>query len=298
MPLVAVEELARSLKLPGLEGARLQSFIKAGLGKMERFQTDEGGYSLWVGGKPEPFLTAFALWGLKQAPRRRAQGPATDVRRRHPLAARFADPRRQGRRRRSTTSWARWGAARSPSTCWPRWAARIPATPASCSRSKDKLPRFGTAFLARALAGTLGKRHASVTGLLDDLSRSIETTGALAMIHEPAGHDLGWYMSDDVRTTAIATDAFLDLRPEEPSLPKLVKGLFGQRRDGRWATTQDNLFGLVSLVHYVRSREEGDVSVEARLGDRTVLEGDLSGQAPHPARDGHARLRRTRRRRR
>src|SRR4029077_19143473 len=28
---------------------------------------DEGGYSLWMGGQPEPFLTAFALWGLKQA---------------------------------------------------------------------------------------------------------------------------------------------------------------------------------------------------------------------------------------
>src|SRR5262249_37951986 len=67
IPLVAVEELAKSLKLPGLEGPALQRFIRAGLGKLERFQTDEGGYSLWVGGKPEPYLTAFALWGLKLA---------------------------------------------------------------------------------------------------------------------------------------------------------------------------------------------------------------------------------------
>ena len=61
-------------------------------------------------------------------------------------------------------------------------------------------------------------------------------------------------MSDDVRTTAIATDAFLDLRPSEPMLPKLVKGLFGERQHGRWRTTQDNLYALVALTHYVKSR--------------------------------------------
>ena len=64
---VAVEELAKSLKLTGLDGPALQKFIRAGLGKLEKFQTDEGGFSLWIGGKAEPYLTAFALWGLKLA---------------------------------------------------------------------------------------------------------------------------------------------------------------------------------------------------------------------------------------
>ena len=69
-------------------------------------------------------------------------------------------------------------------------------------------------------------------------------------------------MSDDVRTTAIATDAFLDLRPSEPPLPKLVKGLFGERAARPWRTTQDNLYALVALTHYVKSRpsERGDAS--------------------------------------
>jgi uncharacterized protein YfaS (alpha-2-macroglobulin family) len=279
VPLIAVEELARSLKLPGLDGPNLQRFIRAGLAKLERFQTDDGGYSLWMGGKPEPFLTAFALWGLKQA---RDAG--------HPIPARMID---------GGVRWLHEALARDGNVAGPiddilgergsrAFAVHVlaalgspdPAYASKLLEDKGRLPLFGTAFLARALAASLGPRHAAVTGLVDDLARAVEVSGPLAMLHERKDRDLGWYMSDDVRTTAIATDAFLDLRPEEPSLPKLVKGLFGERRHGRWDTTQDDLFGLVSLVHYVKARDVGgSVSVVAKLGDRKVLAGPLVGKA-------------------
>ena len=280
VPLIAVEELAKSLKLPGLDGPNLQRFIRAGLGKLERFQTDDGGYSLWMGGKPEPFLTAFALWGLKQA---RDAG--------HPVPKRMID---------GGVRWLHEALARDEKVAGPiddilgergsrAFAVHVLAElgspdPAYASRlleGKQQLPLFGTAFLARALAASLGPRHAAVTGLVDDLSRAVEVSGPLAMLHERPGHDLGWYMSDDVRTTAIATDAFLDLRPEEPSLPKLVKGLFDERHGGGgWETTQDDLFGLVSLVHYVKTRDAGGgVSVVAKLGDKKILGGPLVGKA-------------------
>ena len=82
-------------------------------------------------------------------------------------------------------------------------------------------------------------------------------------------------MSDDVRTTAIATDAILDLRPSEPMLPKLVKGLFDERQHGRWRTTQDNLYALVALTHYAKARSCATATVEATLGGKTVLAGDF-----------------------
>ena len=88
-------------------------------------------------------------------------------------------------------------------------------------------------------------------------------------------------MSDDTRTTAIATDAFLDLRPSEPMLPLLVKGLFGQRQNGRWQTTQDNLYVLVALTHYVKSRPLGNATVDTTLGDQKVLAGDFKGKSTH-----------------
>ena len=280
IPLVAVEELARALKLPGLDGRALQTFIRAGLGKLEHFQTEEGGFSLWVGGKPEPFLTAYALWGLKLA--RDAGHPIPKGMIERGVAwlhgslgtdAKVAGPIDDLLGEMGSRAFAVHvlGLLDSPD---PGYASKLLA-------QKDDLPRFGTAFLAQALALDLGPRHAAVTGLLDDLSSAIETKGPVALIRERPGHDLGYYMSDDVRTTAIATDAFLDLRPEEPSLALLVKGLFGQRNRGRWETTQDDLFGLVSLVHYVKSRPLGNVSVTATLAGQPVFAGRLAGKTLH-----------------
>ena len=158
-----------------------------------------------------------------------------------------------------------------------------PGYAAKLLEKKAGLPRFGEAFLARALAQNVGAQHPSVVALLDGLVNAAQPQGATAtaLIREPGGASMHWYMSDDVRTTAIVTDAIIDLRPSEPMLPSLVKGLFGERRNGRWSSTQDNLYALVALTHYVKSRPTGGVSVEAAIGAKTVLSGDFRGKTTH-----------------
>jgi uncharacterized protein YfaS (alpha-2-macroglobulin family) len=280
IPLVAVEELAKSLKLSGLDGPNLQRFISAGLGKLEKFQTDEGGFSLWVGGQPEPYLTAFALWGLKLA---------SDAGHKLPpgMIDRGANYLRAQLGRDATVAGgahSELGELGSRAFAVHVLAMLQKPDPGYANKlleKKAELPRFGEAFLARALAMNLGAQHPAVTGLLDDLVHAMEAKGSAAIIREPDADRLHWYMSDDVRTTAIATDAFLDLRPSEPALPALVKGLFGERRNGRWMTTQDNLYALVALTHYVKSRPLGNVTVSATLGDHKVLAGDFKGKSTH-----------------
>jgi uncharacterized protein YfaS (alpha-2-macroglobulin family) len=276
IPLVAVEELARGLKLPGLEGPQLQRFIRAGLTKLEGFQTDEGGFSLWMGGKPEPYLTAFALWGLKLASDAGHPLPKTMIPRGvawlHQALARDDkvasdvddDLGEMGSRAFAVHVLAMLD---SPDAAY---ATKL-------LEDKAKMPRYGQAFLARALALNLGASSASVTGLLDDLAGAARPDGAAALIGERRDHDLSWYMSSDLRTTAIATDAFVDLRPSEPLLPKLVRGLLAGRRDGHWDTTQDDLYALVALVHFVKTQAVSDVTVAATLGDKTVTAGPLDG---------------------
>jgi uncharacterized protein YfaS (alpha-2-macroglobulin family) len=280
IPLVAVEELAKSLKLSGLDGPALQKYIRAALAKLERFQTEEGGFSLWVGGQPEPYLTAFALWGLKVAADAGHKLPPGMIERgtRYLRAQLGRDSKlAEGVHSELGELGSRafavhvLGMLNSPD---PGYANKL-------LEKKAELPRFGEAFLARALALNLGAQHPAVTGLLDDLVGAAEPKGANAIIREPGGQHLHWYMSDDVRTTAIATDAFLDLRPSEPMLPKLVRGLFGERQQGRWRTTQDNLYALVALTHYVKSRPTGAVTVAAMLGDKKVLAGDFRGKDTH-----------------
>jgi uncharacterized protein YfaS (alpha-2-macroglobulin family) len=284
IPLVAVEELAKSLKLASLDGPALQKYIRAGIGKLEKFQTDEGGFSLWVGGRPEGYLTAFALWGLKLASDAGHKLPPGMIDRgvSYLRAELGRDVNVAGG---VHSELGEMGSRAFAVHVLGLLAKPDPGYATKLLEKKAAMPRFGEAFLARALAQNVGAQHPSVVALVDGLVKAAEprgtTAAATALIREPHGAALSWYMSDDVRTTAIATDAIIDLRPSEPMLPKLVKGLFGERRNGRWTSTQDNLYALVALTHYVKARPTGGVTVDATLGGKTVLAGDFRGKTSH-----------------
>jgi len=88
-----------------------------------------------------------------------------------------------------------------------------------------------------------------------------------------------------VRTSAIVTDTLLALRPEDPRLPGLIRGLLGERRaSGSWYTTQENLYALVALTRYAKARAGKSATVQVKRGGVTLLSERLAG-------DGLARLR-------
>ncbi len=272
IPLVAVEDLARTLALPELDGPRLQRYIRIAVEKIGRHQTDEGGFGLWPGSQAEPYLTAYALWGLKLAAdaghpidRKRVDQGVAYLRR--SLAEKVAtggvhnELGEMGSRAFTLYVLGLLGHAE------PGYATQLLA-------QRERLPRYGLAFLAQALAVPLGAANAQVTGLLDELLRAADRKPTFALIRE-SNVDLDWYMSSDLRTSAIATDAFLYLRPAEPDLPLLVRGLLDQRRNGSWRTTQENLYALVALTHYLKTRPPSTVAVKAALGGKTLFDGPL-----------------------
>jgi uncharacterized protein YfaS (alpha-2-macroglobulin family) len=68
------------------------------------------------------------------------------------------------------------------------------------------------------------------------------------------GRDLDWYWSSDVRTTALVLLALLEAAPAEPLIARLGEGLLGARHDGRWESTQENVYGLLALAGLARAR--------------------------------------------
>ena len=101
IPLVAVEELARSLKLTGLDGPALQRFIRAGIGKLEKFQTDDGGFSLWMGGQVGAVPDRVRALGPEARVRRGPQAAAGMIDRGASYLRAAAGARRDRRRRRA-----------------------------------------------------------------------------------------------------------------------------------------------------------------------------------------------------
>jgi uncharacterized protein YfaS (alpha-2-macroglobulin family) len=85
--------------------------------------------------------------------------------------------------------------------------------------------------------------------LADDLvgSANVTATGAFWM-----DRDLDYQtMSTDVRTTAIVLDALVQIMPDQPLLPNVVRWLMTVRENGRWETTQDNAWSIIALTDWM-----------------------------------------------
>jgi len=101
------------------------------------------------------------------------------------------------------------------------------------------------------------------------LNRAVEEAGTA---HFATGHREGSHLvlHSRRRADALALAALLADRPDHPLLPKLVRGLLGHRRKGRWRNTQENAFALLSLARYfeVAESETPDYTAHAWLGER------------------------------
>ncbi|MET0593386.1 MAG: hypothetical protein ABW133_11840, partial [Polyangiaceae bacterium] len=112
----------------------------------------------------------------------------------------------------------------------------------------------------------------AVQSLLDSLVAAARIDGDAAYVVVAA--ELRWYMSDEIRTTAIVLDALVALRPQDPLLPKLVRGLMkGRHRAGgySWGVTQDTLYALVALTNYAKSQSRGASAGDVSMGENVVL---------------------------
>jgi hypothetical protein len=111
-----------------------------------------------------------------------------------------------------------------------------------------------------------------VQTLLDDLTGAAILTATGAWWQEQ-GTDYQT-MNTDTRSTAMVLDAFLQVRPDSPLLPNVVRWLMAARSAGRWASTQENAWSIIALTDYMASTGE----LAADYGWTATLNEDELGQ--------------------
>jgi hypothetical protein len=105
---------------------------------------------------------------------------------------------------------------------------------------------------------TLGADPAAateVTNLKRHLAnRSTETAGAA---HFVTSYGEGDYLllHSDRRADGVLLESMIGEDPKNDLIPKLVTGLLGHRKAGRWHNTQENAFVLVAIDKYFRAYE-------------------------------------------
>jgi alpha-2-macroglobulin len=282
VPMAKVEDLARSLDLPGLRGDELHGFVEVGIAKILRHQHEDGAFSLWPGARTEPFLTSFALYGLMQA---RRAGYAVDRK------AMTRGLEALARDMNDTKSMGEWDniLGENGSRAFAHYILAELGKPDAGAMAKlfderAKLPLFGEAFLAAAMKKG-GGAQPSIDALVADLAAHAQPVehGAGKRIGDPAQQHLWWYYSDDTRTTAITLSSLLVVAPDHPLVPELARGLLSMREGGRWDNTQDNLFSLVALADYARQKSPAGRAdkVTITLAGKTLFDGKLGKGVRH-----------------
>jgi uncharacterized protein YfaS (alpha-2-macroglobulin family) len=107
----------------------------------------------------------------------------------------------------------------------------------------------------------------------------VETAGAAAIATGYA-EDAYVIAQSARRVDGIVLDALLTQTPESDVIPKLVTGLLGHQRRGRWNNAHENAFILLALNRYFDTFESVDPNFVARawLGDDYVAESEFVGR--------------------
>jgi len=271
IPLIAAKDLASTLDDPSLRGTRARQFIAAGLAKVIRHQQGDGLFSLWPQSHSYPHLAAYALWGLTVAETAGEHVPHDVFDRGLPALAAWA----------TTAAMKPDGDAATMAMAAYVMALRGKPDPALAARLyaiRSALPRWGQAFLLRAMA--LARADAAEQAELEHLITSeLTVSDGKAMMHEATpGYEYELYMTSDVRATAMTLAALLEVDPRSPLIDPLAAGLKGARNpQGSWVSTQDNLWSLVALAAYARRAAHGELTATITAGGKPLATRHLAG---------------------
>ena len=190
----------------------LPSIVSRAIGRVYRFQHADGGWGWWRDDTSQPYLSAYALFGLVEA---RRAGFSVD----------------QGVVDRGTTYLRSWlnsdpGAYGLETRAFVLYVlgeagAREPSRASALFDRRADLGPTGRAYLAQTLAG-LDASDARVGGLLAELTNAVIVSATGSHWEETNQSTRGWIMGSDVRATAGVLDALVRLRPDHPLVTSTV----------------------------------------------------------------------------
>ena len=267
--LVAYRALQQfGLQSPNLE-ARLQRTLEDGLQRLLQAQREDGGWAWWPaasGGASDVYVTAYVLFGLKQAQQAGISVPEDRIRRAADyLLASLSLPSEE------TADWV-----------LDRQAMAVFALDGEAQALAERLyalrSRLSPASQALlALAFPTGSPQADI--LLSDLQGAAvrSATGA----HWQADSRYRVNMGSDVQSTAAVVYALAERQPASPLLPDAVRYLMAARTGRMWASTYETAWSVLALTRYMQGTGElaGDFEFSAQFNGAPLLAGNAAGEA-------------------
>ncbi len=268
----------RALQSLGIQNQQLESQLSYQLGigaqMLTSRQNPDGGWGYWNGEESNAFITAYVLWGLSLADEMGYTVPEWVIQ----SAVSYLD-----------------GQFESPATAegWQLNEMAFmnyvlsevgqgdPGRASTLYDVREKLDYYGKALLAMTLDNmSEDKSDPRVQTLVDDMvgGAVITATGA----HwEEEGVDFET-LNTNTRSTSMVLAALIQIQPDQPLLPRVVRWLMTVREQGHWSTTQENAWAIISLTDWMSYTNElkGDYTWTTtlngeELGSGTVTPGEI-----------------------
>jgi hypothetical protein len=262
----------RALSELGIDRSELEAplaqQIAIALQRIYALQSIDGGWGWWSNSDSMPTLSAYALYGLAQA---RDAGYVVDtmvLERAVSFLYRYLDDSlpvtRDDYDARAVVLYALAEAGQGDL-----------GRAIGLFEDRDNLSLYARGYLAM----TLSLLEPDETDRVDTLANEFVQAGILSStgMHWEEDTRTYWQMNTDTRTTAIVLRALTWIDPGNSLLPQAVRWLTMARSSGRWESTQENVWAILSLTDYMVATGElaADYSYSVTLNGDEVIAAEV-----------------------
>ncbi len=253
LPMLLAKDVVDAFGFDVFKGKNMKQIAQKAVDELPLFQKFNGGFSLWKSdNETSPFISAYALYTLLQAQR---NGYTVDRRVLDNgllyLARVVNGDERDARLSNEATQCTR---ALITYICALAGKPDF-GTIDKLYAERASLPLFAKAYVLKTVALSV-KNSPMAAELARDLMNHVKVDPVTAHFEEQNENTLAWIFTSTTRTTALILQALIETNAENDLIPKMVRWLLNAQRNGRWRTTQENIFVVDALASYFKKYEK------------------------------------------
>ncbi len=283
LAIAALRDVLSAFDKQGLPSAQeLESAVVRDIKKLEGMQNSDGGFSFWKRGeKSWPYLSIHVAHALQRAQEKGFTVPKKMLDNAHNYLRNIEAhiPADYGiEARRALIAYSLYVKNRlAPNE------AELHQSAARKLIAGEDLNNFSMETLGWILPVFSGEKNSTsqVTAIRKLINNRVEETATTAHFTSAYKDGAHLLLASNRRTDGILLEALITDQPSSDLIPKIVRGLLANRKQGRWMNTQENAFILLALDKYFRTYEKVTPDFVARvwLGDDCANEQIFSGRS-------------------